>query len=110
MNMMEKQGRTDGKPSRSFPWSYVIGYILSLLLTGAALQLALTAPWARWVVVTGILLLAVLQVLVQLFFFMHLSDKSGPSYIGVSMSYAFFFAIAVVAGSIWVMSFNSQVQ
>jgi len=106
---MKKTEQLSGKAS-GFPWGHVIGFAGSILLTIAALWFALNAPLSQWGTVTVLLVLAVLQVLIQLIFFMHITEGNGPAYHSIAISLAFLFTIAVVAGSIWVMSFNSQVQ
>ena len=98
------------KASTRFPWTHVIGYIGSILLTLAALWLALSAPFSQGGIITGLLVLAVLQIFIQLIFFMHITEGSGPAYHAIAIGIGFLFMIAVIAGSIWVMSFNSQVH
>ena len=57
-----------------------------------------------------IVLLAVVQIFVQLFMFMHITESYGPAYHTLMLMIGFFFVIAIVGGSIWVMSFNAQVS
>lgn len=81
---------------------YAIGFVLSLLLTLAA----------YWVTVKGIdkttlfLILGVLalvQMVVQLVFFLHLGEEARPRYkIGTFLLMSLMLAIIVV-GSIWIM-------
>jgi cytochrome aa3 quinol oxidase subunit IV len=98
------------KEQFGFPWSHVIGYIGSILLTVVALWLAVNAPFSRGGIITILLVLAVLQILIQLIFFMHITENRGPAYHTIAIILGFVFTFAVVAGSIWVMTFNSQVQ
>jgi cytochrome o ubiquinol oxidase operon protein cyoD len=96
----------------SFPWQYVIGFVLSLVLTVIPLWLVLDHVLAPTPLVMSILFCAVLQIFVQLFLFMHFTqgDGSGPAYQTVLLAIGFFFAFVFIGASIWIMSFNSQVQ
>jgi cytochrome aa3 quinol oxidase subunit IV len=93
-----------------FPWSHVIGYLGSILLTVVALWFAVATPFSRGVVITILLVLAVLQILIQLIFFMHITEGRGPAYHTIAIVLGFLFTLTIIFGSIWVMSFNSQVQ
>lgn len=89
--------------------SYIIGFILSIVFT-------LAAAWLVWVYVSSgrtlfdrelligmILLLAIAQLFVQLIFFMHLADESGPRWkLGALLS-AVGIILIIVIGSIWIM-------
>lgn len=81
---------------------YVIGFVLSLVLT-------LTA---YWVTVNGIdkttlyLILAVLalvQMVVQLVFFLHLGEEARPRYKLATFLLMSFMLAIIVVGSIWIM-------
>jgi cytochrome aa3 quinol oxidase subunit IV len=95
---------------KAFPWAHVIGYVGSILLTVLALWFTLNASLPQGGMITILLVLAVLQILIQLIFFMHITEKNGPAYHSMAIALGFLFTFAVVAGSIWVMTFNCQVQ
>jgi cytochrome o ubiquinol oxidase operon protein cyoD len=92
------------------PKMYIIGYILSLVLTVAAFWLVLAHVMSTTPLVITILALATLQIFVQLFFFMHVTEGEGPNYHGMALLLGAVFVITVVFGSLWIMSFNAQVQ
>ncbi len=92
-----------------FPWKHIVGYVLSLVLTFAALGLVLSSALPLTAVIVSIVILAVLQLLVQLFLFMHLTERHGSATHILTLSFAFFVAITVVAGSAWIMTFRSSV-
>lgn len=96
-----------GGGHRGFPWSHVMGYLLSLLLTVAALWWVEASKGSARS--TGILILsfAALQILVQLFFFMHVTESRGPRYHVMALAIGLFFVATVVLGSIWIMSFGA---
>lgn len=91
---------------RGFPWKHVIGLILSLALTIIALWVAvyMTLPVAATLAI--IVILALMQALIQLFMFMHLSEATAPWIQITGIIFGVFTAFAVVAGSIWIMWFT----
>jgi cytochrome o ubiquinol oxidase operon protein cyoD len=58
----------------------------------------------------SILLCAVLQFVIQLFFFMHIRDGEGPRYNVAALILGIIFVLTIVIGAIWIMEFNSVVQ
>lgn len=90
----------------SFPWSHVIGFIGSILFTILAIIFAVYSPLSFVGTITVLLVFAALQILIQLVFFMHINEKRGPAYHTIAISLGFLFTFAVIAGSIWVMTFS----
>jgi cytochrome o ubiquinol oxidase operon protein cyoD len=89
--------------------SYIIGFAasLALTLTAAALvwihansgHLTFTQPVLYGIVIA----LALVQLIVQLVFFMHLGEEKGPRWrLGVFVS-TFGIIVIIVAGAIWIM-------
>lgn len=91
---------------------YITGYLLSLVLTVIPLALVLTHSLTRSGLVFTILATAVLQFIVQLFLFMHVREKQNgaTSWHGIGLVLGAVVVITIVWGSIWVMTFSSQVQ
>ncbi|MBX6353009.1 MAG: cytochrome C oxidase subunit IV family protein [Thermoflavifilum sp.] len=89
---------------------YIWGYILSLVLTAIAFGLTAAHVWAPGSLITVLLILAALQVVVQLFLFMHVTEGDGAPFQSTAIYLGLFFTLAIAFGSIWIMSFNSQVQ
>ncbi|WP_238594624.1 cytochrome C oxidase subunit IV family protein [Caenibacillus caldisaponilyticus] len=100
----------EGKHAPLIPMKNFVGYLLSLVLTFAALALGMAHVLSFGAVMLIMLLLAVLQVVVQLIFFMHFTESDGPRYHIVGLALGAFFALCVIFGSIWIMTFNSQVH
>jgi cytochrome o ubiquinol oxidase subunit IV len=92
------------------PKMYIIGFILSILLTVVALELTLNHVMSVSSLIITILVLAALQIVVQLFFFMHITEGEGPKYHVWALMIGLLLTAVFVGGSIWIMSFNSQVQ
>ncbi|WP_459615883.1 cytochrome o ubiquinol oxidase subunit IV [Bordetella sp. 2513F-2] len=83
--------------------SYVIGFILSIILTLAAFWLVMSDAAPRHLALPGIVVLCVAQLLVQLVFFLHM----GLSKSARENTTAFVFTLMVIAilvgGSVWVL-------
>lgn len=90
--------------------AYIIGFALSIVLTVIPLVLVLNHMLSKTVLMVSILVAAVLQFVIQLFFFMHIRDGEGPKYNVMALILGIVFAVTIIAGAIWIMSFNSQVQ
>lgn len=93
-----------------FPIKNVAGFALSLILTFASLWLGLSGMLSFTHVMIILMILACLQIVVQLVFFMHFLESDGPAYHVIGLVFGIIFTFAVVAGSIWIMTFNSQVS
>jgi cytochrome o ubiquinol oxidase operon protein cyoD len=82
---------------------YVIGFLASLALTMFAYALVsgriLTGD-SLLLVIGG---LALVQMIVQLFFFLHMADESRPRFRLVSFGFMLSILVIVVAGSLWIM-------
>lgn len=90
--------------------AYVIGFILSIILTIIPLMLVVNHVLPVGPLVVTIMGMAVLQFLIQLFFFMHVREGDGPKYNVMALALGVVFVITIVGGSMWVMTFNSMVQ
>ncbi|MBX9993907.1 cytochrome o ubiquinol oxidase subunit IV [Priestia sp. YIM B13446] len=90
--------------------AYTIGFIFSIILTVIPLMLVLNHVFSKNILLASILGMAVLQFFIQLFFFMHIKDGEKPRYNVMALILGIVFVITIVAGSIWIMTFNSQVQ
>lgn len=92
-----------------FPWKQIVGYVLSLILTGVTLWFGFGHVMHGGILQTLMMIFGVLQILVQLLMFMHLSEGGTTSNIWMLLL-GFFFTFVVVAASIWIMTFGYQVQ
>jgi cytochrome aa3-600 menaquinol oxidase subunit IV len=92
--------------AKGFPISHVIGFITSLVLTFAAVFLAFETSLSLKTIIWSIGTLAVIQAMLQLYMFMHMSEGEDGKANIINIGYAFFIAFVTVAGSIWVMSFG----
>jgi cytochrome o ubiquinol oxidase operon protein cyoD len=83
--------------------SYMTGFFLSVLFTLAAFFAVTHHARAVWVVPT-IIILAFLQLITQLIFFLHLSKESKPRW-NLFIFFTTIIGIAIlVLGSLWIMN------
>lgn len=86
--------------------SYVIGFVLSLVLTAIPLLVVLN-DWLEGTAAVIVLLgAAVLQFVVQLVFFMHLREEEKPRYNLMVLLLGITILVFIVGGSIWIMAYN----
>jgi cytochrome o ubiquinol oxidase operon protein cyoD len=84
-------------------WKYTVGFVLSLLLSLAAYFYVVGHGSNAWLLpVLGVL--ALVQMIVQLLFFLHLGEETGPKYKLFSFLFMFGILIIVVGGSLWIMT------
>lgn len=86
---------------------YVIGYATSLFLTAIAFLMALTRTSNLPVgpIVILLMVLGALQIVVQLYFFMHVTEGDGPPFHTVFLILGLIFTFAIALMSIWIMGF-----
>ena len=87
--------------------SYVIGFLLSIVLTVIPIAAVLVSGLGRAAVLTVLLVSAVLQFVVQLFFFMHLRQGENARWNIMSLLLGVIILLFIVVGSIWIMTFNA---
>lgn len=83
--------------------SYIIGFALSVAFTLLAFYIATSNGLARSSAFLLIIILAVAQLLVQLFFFLHMGKESKPRW-NLMMFYFMVGVIGIIViGSLWIM-------
>lgn len=100
----------DNHASHDSTKSYVTGFIISIILTIIPLVLVLNHMMSKTGLIVVSVALAIAQFLVQLFFFMHIRDGEGPKYNVMALILGVVVVFTIVAGSMWVMTFNSMVH
>lgn len=83
--------------------SYTTGFILSVILTLGAYFLVAHHMLRGWGIVIGILGLGVVQLLIQLLFFLHLSHESKPRWNFMIFVFMLSILLIIVVGSLWIM-------
>lgn len=84
--------------------SYAVGFGLSLLLTLAAYIIAAKQLTSGWTMIYVLAVLAITQLFVQLFFFLHLGRESRPRWNLTAFSFAAMVVVIVVFGTLWIMN------
>ena len=83
--------------------SYVVGLILSIVLTVIAFAAVMSGALDATTAVIVIVAAAVLQILVQLVMFMHLNFKTDEGWQFISIVFSILIIAILVGGSIWIM-------
>jgi len=84
--------------------AYVTGFVISLLLTLLAYLLVTKDVVDAWLVIPAIVVLAVVQFVVQLVFFLHLGRETKPRWNLMAFLFMILVVFIVVAGSLWIMA------
>lgn len=83
--------------------SYIVGFVLSVILTAIPFGLVMAGTLPATTVVPLIVILGIVQIVVHLVYFLHLNTSSSQTW---NMS-AFLFTVLIVAitviGSLWIM-------
>ncbi|HET6747138.1 MAG TPA: cytochrome o ubiquinol oxidase subunit IV [Candidatus Saccharimonadales bacterium] len=83
--------------------AYVTGYLLSIFLTLLAYFTVTSGNFAPFITIALILSFAVVQLFVQLIFFLHLGSESRPRWRLVTLGFGVLVVGIVVFGSLWIM-------
>lgn len=83
--------------------SYMIGFILSIILTGIPFWMVMDGGASKATILTVVLVCAVVQVLVHLVYFLHLDSKSEGGWNLIAIVFAALIILIVVVGSLWIM-------
>jgi cytochrome o ubiquinol oxidase subunit IV len=91
-------------PMKASLRSYTVGFALSLLLTFIPYYITVNNVLRGWDLIVALLLFAVLQLAVQLQFFIHLGHESKPRWSKLLFIFMATMLLIVVLGSLWIMS------
>jgi cytochrome o ubiquinol oxidase operon protein cyoD len=83
--------------------SYVIGFVLALILTAIPFALVAAHPLPRLTTLAIIAVAAVIQILVHLRYFLHLDLTSTPRENLLAILFAAILIVIMVGGSFWIM-------
>lgn len=82
---------------------YLIGIVLAVILTAIPFGLVATGALPRQTTLAAIAVLAVMQILVHLRFFLHIDFKTTPRENLVALAFAVVLICIMVGGSLWIM-------
>lgn len=83
--------------------SYIIGFVISLLLTSISFYLVIAKPLSVPNVIYAISTLAITQATFQLLYFLHLSKEEKPRWETYSFLLMLLILLIIVCGTLWVM-------
>jgi cytochrome o ubiquinol oxidase operon protein cyoD len=83
--------------------SYVIGFILSVILTAIPFGLTMTHMMPASTLVPVVVAIAVVQILVHLYFFLHMNTSSSQVWNNAAFIFTVLIVGILVIGSLWVM-------
>jgi cytochrome o ubiquinol oxidase subunit IV len=83
---------------------YIFGFVTSVALTLTAYVLVTKHGQAKSVVVALISVLAFLQFIVQMLFFLHIGEEKGPRWKQLVMWFMIGIVFIIVGGSVWIMN------
>lgn len=83
--------------------SYVIGFFWSIILTLIAYTLVVEQIFTDWTLVFAIVALSIVQVIVQLLYFLHLGDEPKPYWNLIVFLFMTLVVVILIGGSLWIM-------
>lgn len=84
--------------------SYGIGFVLSIVLTVVAFGAVMSGVLSRPTEIFVIFGVAIAQILVHLYYFLHLNTSSSARWNLLAMIFTVLIIVLFVGGSIWIMS------
>jgi cytochrome o ubiquinol oxidase operon protein cyoD len=84
--------------------SYLTGFLLSLFLTFSAYALVQSQILTGWLLAAVLVGLALVQVLVQLLFFLHLRHEAEPRWKLLVFDFMLVVVAILVFGTLWIMN------
>lgn len=107
--MAQSPTKPNAKPTHGSLYAYTIGFVISVgltLIAYAVVQKHLVGEYVSYgarAIILFILGLAVVQLIVQLFFFLHLGREEQPKWNTQMFLYMTLMLLILVIGSIWIM-------
>ncbi|MDE1943094.1 MAG: cytochrome o ubiquinol oxidase subunit IV [Betaproteobacteria bacterium] len=87
--------------------SYATGFLLSLILTVISFGLVMDGMLQHGLIMACIVAAAVIQMIVQVHYFLHLDTSSAQRWNVMALLYTVLIVAILVGGTIWIMA-NSQ--
>ena len=100
---MSDNKETLGIPASGTFRSYIMGFILSVVLTLVPFWLVNAEMIHGWALIMVLASFAVAQLAVQLLLFLHLGHEAKPRWNILALLFAILVVVIVVLGSIWIM-------
>lgn len=84
---------------------YTVGFILSIILTVIPFGMVMTGGFDRTVLLAAVGITAIIQVLVQLIFFLHMNSSEEQRWNVIAFTYTILTIAILLIGSVWVMNY-----
>ena len=92
------------RPAHGSRREYVIGFLLSVVLTAIPFALVMTNAVADSRITAGIVMLcAIVQIVVHMIYFLHMNTKSENGWTLMALIFTAILVVIVLSGSLWVM-------
>ncbi|MBN8842614.1 MAG: cytochrome o ubiquinol oxidase subunit IV [Sphingomonadales bacterium] len=82
---------------------YVIGFVLSVILTAIPFWLVMERPFSNGATAAIIMIFAAVQIVVHMVFFLHMTPKAEDGWSLTSLVFTVIVVVIMLAGSLWVM-------
>ena len=83
--------------------SYIIGFTLAVILTLVSFGLGMAHTLSRHQVVIGLFIAAALQMLVHVWYFLHMNNYKKQKWDAITLVFTALLLFIFVGGTIWVM-------
>ena len=105
----EHHGHGEHEGAHGTLGSYVIGFVLSVILTVIPFWLVMDGTILdKNMTAIAIMALAAVQVVVHMIFFLHMNTKSEGGWTFMALAFTLTLVVITLAGSIWVMYHMDQ--
>jgi cytochrome o ubiquinol oxidase operon protein cyoD len=89
--------------------SNTIGFVISLLLTLASFGMVMSGKFPTSIALAAIVTLAILQLIAQMHFFLHLDSSPSQRWNLMVLIYTLIIIVFVVTGTLWIM-YNTSIR
>lgn len=84
--------------------SYITGFVLSVILTAIPFAIVMAGGFDNRLLTVGVVVgCAVIQVLVHMFYFLHMSSSTEEGWTLLSTIFTIVIVVIMISGSLWVM-------
>ena len=82
---------------------YLIGFVLAVVLTVASFWAATSGAFKGESALVALAVLAAVQVIVHVVFFLHVNASKGQRWHALSFAYTILMSLILIVGTVWVM-------
>lgn len=84
--------------------SYITGFVLSVVLTAIPFWLVMHGELSRPATLVAIFAAACIQIMVHLYYFLHLNTSSRMRWNLLALVFAVLIMVLIIGGTIWIMA------